>query len=51
MPTICSFDAVLLCWMYRTLESFGEDALRASTTFPCNASFLGKRFQNWRVQG
>jgi hypothetical protein len=25
MLTTCSFDAGLLCWMYRTLESFGED--------------------------
>src|ERR1700677_4983316 len=30
MRTTCSFDAVRLCWMYRTLESFGEDAMRAN---------------------
>jgi hypothetical protein len=50
MPTTCSFDAGLLCWMYRTLESFGEDGYASKDHISIQRIVSGKAVPNWRPQ-
>jgi len=37
-----SFDAGMLCWMYRRINDFGEDGKAADSAFRFSKSFSGK---------
>jgi hypothetical protein len=40
--SLCSFDAGMLCWMYRRGNHFSEDGKAADSAFRFSKSFSGK---------